>query len=408
MTTRVDKVCIWTEVKKFYCYVMLSHKWEDGELLFWEVEHLMVYKLEVSPTNMKLQLFCALIHSLGFQWAWSNTCCIDKDNSVVLKESLVAMFTWYQDSSLTLVYLHNVPSESQEYGGLQGSIWNMRVWTYQECLATKGVQFYTRDWKPYLRLTLSNHKELPTIILEIEQASCISAEQAATLQPGLERVQEKLSLASRWQTMHVEDIAYSLLGIFNVAMSVIYGEGTRAVSRLLEHVLMGLGDTTILAWTGAVNDYNSCLLKDLTVYDEVVPLHIPVPMETHELDQTVGVLRSSLPNLSLMTILYKQLEHLCPPTLTASQLQLPGIISHVTQMVSTSDPDPEVQLLMFLATTTIFGDVQIQTASDLLKMKYLYLVHLWIHPLLNQDEEFSCDVLYLRLTRCLHSSCLLV
>ena len=381
-----------SEVKKFYRYVMLSHKWEDGEPLFRKVEHLMVYELEVSPTNMKLQSFCTLVRSLGFRWAWSDTCCIDKDNSVVLQESLVAMFTWYRDSSLTLVYLRDVPSESQESGGLQGSIWNTRVWTYQEYLAAKRVQFYTGDWKPYLGLTLSNHKESPTIISEMEQASRISAEQAAALQPGLDRVREKLSLASRRQTTHVEDIAYSLLGIFNVAMSVIYGEGTRAVGRLLEHVLTGSGDTTILAWTGTANDYNSCLPKDLTVYDNVVPPHIPVPMETDELDQTVGVLRSSLHDLSLATMLYKRLEELLPPTLNSSRLRLPGIVSRVTKIVHISDPDPEVQLLMFLATTTIFGDVQIQTASDLSKMKYLYLVHPWIHPLLDQDEEFSSDV----------------
>ena len=377
---------------RFYRYVMLSHKWEDGEPLCRKVKHLTVHKLEVSSTNMKLQSFCALVQSLEFRWAWSDTCCIDQENNVVLQESLVAMFSWYRDSSLTLVYLHDVPSESQEPGGLQGCIWNTRVWTYQEYLAATRVQFYTKDWKPYLGLTLSNHKVSPTIISEMEQASRVSAEQAAALQPGLDRVRQKLSLASRRQTTHVEDIAYSLLGIFNVAMPIIYGEGTRAVGRLLEHVLTGSGDTTILAWTGAANDYNSCLPKDLTVYDEVVPPHIPALMETGELDRTVRGLRSSLPDLSLATMLYERLAHLPPPTLASSRLRLSGIVSRVTRIARTSDPDPETRLTTFLATTTTFGDVQIQTAPDLSKMKYLYLVHPWIHPLLDQEEEFSRDV----------------
>ena len=188
MTTGVDKGRIRTEVMRFYQYVMLSHKWEDGEPLFRNVELVTVYKLEVSLTNIKLQSFCSLVRSLGFRWAWSDTCCIDKKDNVVLQESLVAMFSWYHDSSLTLVYLRDVSSESQEPGGLQGSMWNTRVWTYQEYLAAKRVQFYTGDWKPYLGLTLSNHKELPIIISEMELASRISAEQAATLQPGLDRV----------------------------------------------------------------------------------------------------------------------------------------------------------------------------------------------------------------------------
>ena len=298
MTTKVDKARIWSEVVRFYQYVMLSHKWEDGVPLFRKVKLATVSKLEVSLTNIKLQSFCSLVRSLGFRWAWSDTCCIDKDNNVVLQESLVAMFSWYRDSSLTLVYLHSVSSELQEHGGLQESIWNTRVWTYQEYLAATRVRFYTGDWKPYLGLTLENHKESSIIISEMEQALQVSAEQVAALRPGLDRVREKLHLAARRQTTYVEDIAYSLLGIFNVVIPVIYGEGTLAVGRLLEHVLTGSGDVTILAWTGTANDYNSCLPKDLIVYGDVGAPHIPALMETAELNRTVTELRSSLLDLS--------------------------------------------------------------------------------------------------------------
>ena len=392
MTTRVDKARIRSEVKRFYRYVMLSHKWEDGEPLFREVEHLTVYELEVSPTNMKLQSFCTLVRSFGFRWAWSDTCCIDKGNNVVLQESLVAMFTWYHDSSLTLVYLRDVPSESQEAGGLRESIWNTRVWTYQEYLAAKRVQFYTGDWKPYLGLTLDNHKESPVVISEMEQASCVSAEQAAVLQPGLNRVREKLSLASRRQTTHAEDIAYSLLGIFNVAMPVIYGEGTRAVGRLLEHILTGSSDaTTVLAWTGTANNYNSCLPKDLTVYGEVVPPHIPALTETAELNRTVTELCSSLPDLSLATKLYDQLNKLPMPAMASGRLRLPGIVSRVTNVVHVSGPDPETQAHIFSLKTVLFGDVEIKTTTSLIPRKKLYLVHPWIHPLLDRLEELSHD-----------------
>ena len=391
MTTKVDEGRIWNEVMRFYKYVMLSHKWQDGEPLFRKVEHLTVYELEVSPTNMKLRSFCSLVSSLGFRWAWSDTCCIDKDNNVVLQESLVAMFSWYHDSSLTLVYLRDVPSELQEPGGLRGSIWNTRVWTYQEYLAATRVQFYTRDWKPYLGSTLSNHKESPTIISEMELASQVSAEQAAALQPGLDRVREKLSLASRRQTTHAEDIAYSLLGIFNVAMPIIYGEGTRAVGRLLEHVLTGSGDATILAWTGTAGDYHSCLPKDLTVYEEVVPPHIPALMETAELNRTVMELRLSLPDLSLATTLYDQLNKLPMPAMTSSRLRLPGIVSRVTDVVHISGPDPETQAHIFSAKTVLFGDVEMKTTTGVIATKKLYLVHPWIHPLLDQLEELPHD-----------------
>ena len=89
------------------------------------------------------------------------------------------MFTWYRGSSLTLIYLRGVSSQSKKHGGLKGSIWNTRPWTHQEYVAAERVQFYTEDWKPYLRLALLNHKESPIVISEMEQVSQVSAEQLA-------------------------------------------------------------------------------------------------------------------------------------------------------------------------------------------------------------------------------------
>ena len=248
-----------------------------------------VYKLDASRGSIKLQTFCLIVRSFGFRWAWSDTCCIDKENNVVLQESLVAMFAWYRGSSLTIVHLLGVSSLSEEPNGLRDSIWNSRVWTYQEYVAAKRVLFYTEDWKPYHGLTLANHKESPIILKEME----VSQVSAVILRPGLDRAREKLYLASTRETTLVEDIAYSLLGILNASIPVIYGEGTRAVGRLLEYVLTGSGDATILAWTGTANEYNSCLPMHLTVYNPLVPPHIP-HMATTELDRLVTELRTSL------------------------------------------------------------------------------------------------------------------
>ncbi|KAG8214228.1 hypothetical protein J3R82DRAFT_11026 [Butyriboletus roseoflavus] len=385
MTTEPDFPRISRTVKEFYRYVMLSHTWETDEPLLQQVEHLTVYELESSPVNTKLQTFCLLVRSLGFLWAWSDTCCVDKVNNVVLQESLVAMFTWYRSSSLTVVYLRGVSSESQVPGGLQGSIWNTRAWTYQEYVAAETIQFYTEDWKPYLGLTLSNHKESPSIISEMQQATGVSAQQLAVFHPGLDSVREKLYLASLRQTTLPEDIAYSLLGIFNVAIPVIYGEGDRAVGRLLEHILTGSGDVTILAWTGRAGNYNSCLPIDLTVYDQLMPLHIPQPMNVDEMDSMITALRSSLPNLSLAVKMYNRLNDLPSPSLAASRLRLPGIVFRLTELVHAPDLDPVTNLRVYHATTTTFGDIEIKTADDLTGMKDLHLVHPWIRPLLDQE-----------------------
>ena len=385
MTMELDYARIWSAVKEFYKYVMLSHKWESDEPLLQKVEHITIYELDLSPANTKLQMFCSLAQSLGFRWAWSDVCCVDKLNSVVLQESLVAMFTWYRGSSLTVVYLCGVSSESQLPGDLRRSIWNTRAWTYQEYVAAETIQFYTEDWKPYLGLTLYNHKESPAIILEMQQVTGVSAQELAVFRPGLDRVREKLYLASTRQTTFVEDIAYSLLGIFNAAIPVIYGEGDRAVGRLLEHILTGSGNVTILAWTGRAGNYNSCLPIDLTVYNQLVPPHVPQPIEMVEMDSIVRVLHSSLPDLSLPMILHHRLSELPSPSLAASRLRLPGIVFRLSELVHTSGPDPMTNRHVYRATTSAFGEIEIRTADDLSGMKDLCLVHPWIRPLLDQE-----------------------
>jgi hypothetical protein len=391
MTTDLDLARIREEVKEYYRYVMLSHKWELNEPLLQKVENISVYELEASPENSKLQMFCSIVRSLGFKWAWSDTCCVDKTNNVVLQESLVAMFTWYHGSSLTIVYLLGVSSRFGEPGDLRKSIWNTRVWTYQEYLASKVVRFYTEDWKPYLDLDMFNHRESPLIVSEMEQATGVSVQELVTLRPGLERVREKLYLASTRQTTLVEDIAYSLFGIFNVALTVIYGEGNRAVGRLLEHILTGSGDVTVLAWTGKPGRYNSCLPGDLTVYNELPASHVPLPIDSADMTALVEVLRGSLPDPFIAEMLYTRLSELPSPSIAASRLKLSGIFFPLDELVPTSGFNSESHPYVYRATTSALADVEVKTSDNLSGMKNLILVHPWIHPLL--DQEFSQDVI---------------
>jgi hypothetical protein len=56
--------------------------------------------------------------------------------------------------------------------------------------------------------------------------------------------------ASRRETTRPEDMAYSLLGIFQINMTLIYGEGsTGAFIRLQEHIMQDSDDQSIFAWT---------------------------------------------------------------------------------------------------------------------------------------------------------------
>ena len=199
-------------------------------------------------------------------------------------------------------------------------------------------------------------------------------------------MREKLYLASRRRTTLVEDIAYSLLGIFNVSIPVVYGEGDRAVGRFLERILAGSSDVTILAWTGHAGGYNSCLPPDLAVYDYLVPPHVPQPIEMVEMDNIVATLRSSLPYLSLAVVIHDHLHKLPSPSFLASRLGLPGIIFPVTQL-EIMRLVSETDLRIYRATTSVLGEVEIKTRDNLSQLDDLLLMHPWISPLL--DQEFS-------------------
>ena len=322
MTTHIDHTRIEQEVTDYYRYAMFSHKWENNEPLFEELLHIVVYDLEGSLTNDKLKMFCKIVRDAGLHWAWSDTCCINKADHFVFQEALVAMFKWYQGSALTVIFLRGVYSLSQR-GALIRSIWNTRAWTLQEYHASKMVRFYTEDWTPYLNLDIPNHKESPEIISEMEEATGVSARALMGLQPGIDVIREKLCLASQRETTLVEDAAYSLLGIFSASLPIVYGEGNKALRRLLAQLLTSAGDTSILAWTGKSGNFNSCLPADITVFNQLPTSHIPQGAKL--IDRIGAKLRAASTNTTLVMKLYNRLNELPVPIFVGQRMKLPCI-----------------------------------------------------------------------------------
>lgn len=55
-------------------------------------------------------------------------------------------------------------------------------------------------------------------------------------------------------TTRVEDLAYSLLGIFDVNMPLLYGEGEKAFVRLQEEIMKDSSDENLFAWAPTVTN----------------------------------------------------------------------------------------------------------------------------------------------------------
>ena len=61
-------------------------------------------------------------------------------------------------------------------------------------------------------------------------------------------VAEKMSWAAQRQTSRLEDQAYCLMGIFDVNMPLLYGEGKKAFIRLQQEIMRMTNDQTMFTW----------------------------------------------------------------------------------------------------------------------------------------------------------------
>jgi hypothetical protein len=228
--------------RKIPPYAILSHTWGEGEVSFQELQSGDgVFKRGYA----KIRSCCELAASDGFEYAWVDTCCINKTSSAELSEAINSMYRWYRLSEVCYVFLADVPANLGESAAQQAfckSKWFTRGWTLQELIASPSVMFFDSKWGE-----LGTKDSLGTLIAEITQVSREVLQDANTMERF--SVAQKMSWASRRVTTRVEDIAYCLLGIFGVNMPLLYGEGEHAFIRLQEEIMKNTTDHTIFAWT---------------------------------------------------------------------------------------------------------------------------------------------------------------
>jgi len=253
-------------------YAILSHTWEKEEVSLQEM--LLVNKnaqpeadqIKQKDGYQKITKFAALAADDGFQYAWVDTCCIDKSSSAGLSEAINSMFRWYRKAAQCYVYLADVPSLSNVHrlGSAKGTNWYLsatnvrstkeprvgpifrqsrwftRGWTLQELLAPTALRFYFSDWTPgHTKTELSR---------ALNKITGIPDQVLWTGDFSRTPVAEKMKWASRRQTTRIEDTAYCLLGLFDVNMPLLYGEGDKAFLRLQEEICRSTDDQSIFAW----------------------------------------------------------------------------------------------------------------------------------------------------------------
>ncbi|KAI0190634.1 heterokaryon incompatibility protein-domain-containing protein [Xylaria flabelliformis] len=262
-------------------YAILSHTWlaNHEEVSYQDLEayHEALRHEQTAQANSissrkgfeKIQGCCNIASQrYNLQWAWVDTCCINKESSTELSEAINSMFKWYKTAAVCIVFLQDVQVVQQDVQQhlqspsnlanrennllhFRKSKWFTRGWTLQELLAPqKHLLFYDSQWQ--LIGDMKEDAQLCDIISEITSIPVAYLTGAPLCEAC---VAKKMSWASKRKTTRVEDIAYSLLGIFGVNMALLYGEGSRAFVRLQEEIINQTHDHSILAWGELLSEH---------------------------------------------------------------------------------------------------------------------------------------------------------
>jgi len=241
-------------------YAVLSHRWieQRGETTETNYDEMVeLAKMEKDKQDevrrrvdyQKILDCCKQAERDGYEWLWVDTCCIDKRSSAELSEAINSMYRWYENSRVCYAYLHDVRGPSFPTVRNEGRYpnsngwpeWFSRGWTLQEMIAPSNVQFFNKDWqhigdKKTLAHTLADITRVPHYVL----TDGISSNRPC--------VAQIMSWAADRSTTRVEDKAYSLMGLLDVNMPMVYGEGKKAFHRLQLEIIRMSNDQSIFAW----------------------------------------------------------------------------------------------------------------------------------------------------------------
>ena len=230
-------------------YAIISHVWGNEEVTLQDLQS------GTGTTKAgydKIKGACSVAASCGLQYVWLDTCCIDKTSSAELSEAINSMYRWYCEAKVCFAYLSDVSFEVDHWHRIMNtdtnspfatSRWFTRGWTLQELIAPSIVIFLDHEWNIIGTKSEAHIQALVSLTTGIPRSILIGESHVATA-----TVAQRMSWASKRETTRIEDRAYSLLGIFDIHMPLLYGEGSRAFIRLQEEIMRASTDSSIFAW----------------------------------------------------------------------------------------------------------------------------------------------------------------
>ncbi|TKA80343.1 hypothetical protein B0A49_03082, partial [Cryomyces minteri] len=257
---------------KIPAYAILSHTWGDNEVGFADMER---GTAEAKAGYHKIRHSCEKAVSDKHYYIWIDTCCINQSSSADLSEAINSMYSWYQRARVCYAYLADVSahvSPREPSSEFAESRWFKRGWTLQELIGPSHLVFFSHDW-----IEVGTKSDLSDILSEITGISVGILTGTKDLESA--SVAKRMSWVNERETTRPEDIAYCLMGLFNVNMPMLYGEEEKAFTRLQEEIMKHSDDESLFAWTDkdAPSTSHSGLLvrhaKNFADSGNVMPYH---------------------------------------------------------------------------------------------------------------------------------------
>lgn len=222
-------------------YAILSHTWgpDNEEVTF---EDMTNGTGKDKSGYAKIRYCGEQARQDGLQYFWIDTCCIDKSSSSELSEAINTMYHWYEKAEVCYALLSDFDGTSMEEGtALAACRWFTRGWCLQELIAPKNVEFFNSQWN-----FLGTRAQMAPLLSKITliDLEVLVDNKVMEFFP----VAHKMSWAARRETTREEDMAYCLLGIFDVNMPMLYGEGMKAFERLQEEIIKSSNDLSIFSF----------------------------------------------------------------------------------------------------------------------------------------------------------------
>ena len=232
-------------------YVILSHRWVGQEVQYHDMTAFKSRSQDPSwekaESAKKIVGACKAVrkwrkshHRDDIGHIWIDACCIDQTNLAELSRSINSMHRWYRRASVCFAYLFDYDHASGEL--FTHSKWFTRGWTLQELVSPSQLEFFDRGWIAFgsradSTLALAHRTLIGPAILSGE---------TDVARPS---VAGRLSWYGNRTTAVPEDMAYCLMGLFDVHMPLLYGEGAgNAFLRLQEEIIKYSDDHSIFVW----------------------------------------------------------------------------------------------------------------------------------------------------------------